>query len=306
MMLCKEFVEEIVNGLQELLPETTVNAQEVVKNNDITYNGILIRKNGDSIAPTFYIENYLNVEENIYFTPQNIQRIVKEIFNAYKDVGKSTPTNLDNIGEFIKDFSNVKSLLRMRLINKNNNTKLFETIPYIPFLDMAIIAVIELGGSKQGYASTKVSHGLLQQWGYTSLSDILPIAKENTFKEPHVLQNIVEIMLEMMDIPEEIFEGAFMPFMPMYVLTNKNKLHGATEICNYSTMQDIADKFKSDLYVIPSSIHEVIIVPKEDNNNIDVASLTEMVKEVNGSEVSPEEVLSNHAYVFTRDNGWDF
>ena len=87
-------------------------------------------------------------------------------------------------------------------------------------------------------------------------------------------------------------------------LTNEMKLNGATEICNFSTMQEIADRFESDLYVLPSSIHEVIILPK--NVNFDVNELTSMVQAVNGTEVRPEEVLSDHVYIFSREDGWDY
>ena len=57
-MLRREFVEAIVDRVQRLVPDMEVDVREVVKNNDITLHGIMIRKPGENIVPTLYIENY--------------------------------------------------------------------------------------------------------------------------------------------------------------------------------------------------------------------------------------------------------
>lgn len=298
MSLRGEFVEAVVDKVRVLLPELNVNSQEIVKNNGVVLNGVIIRKANENVAPTIYIENYVKNESSDYIS--EINRIAGEIANTYNSLSHSS-NNFADIGEVLKDFSKVSPMLRVRLINKENNAKLFETVPYMPFLDMAIIATVEFDESDDGCASIKVTHDLLKAWNYTSLSDILWIAKVNTFDKPYKLQSMGEIMAELCGMPAALFDDA----QPKtYVLTNSKKLNGATEICNYNTMESIANKLNADLVVLPSSIHEVIIVPKDDNVSID--ALTEMVQQVNGSEVSADEVLSNHAYVFARENGWDF
>ena len=299
-MLKREFVEAVVEAVKALLPEMNVESREIIKNNDVVLNGILIKKGNEEIVPTIYIENYIKDGYTTSDYINNINRIASEIVDTYKNY--NTEVDVSNVKELVKDFSKAAPLLRIKLVNKENNKKTFETVPYLPFLDMAIIVVIELQHNKQGCATIKVTHDMLQHWNYVAISDILPIARENTFRTPYVLQSMAEIMAELMGLSKEIFE-AEMQF-PMNVLTNKTKLNGATEICNYSTMKEIAEQFQSDLIVLPSSIHEVIIVPKIDDMNIE--DLTNMVKEVNESEVAEDEVLSDHAYVFTRENGWDF
>ena len=82
----------------------------------------------------------------------------------------------------------------------------------------------------------------------------------------------------------------------MYILTNRQKLHGSACIVYENLLSSIADRLNSDLYVLPSSIHEFIILPH--NNNMSFNAMTEMVNSVNETSVSDEEVLSNHVYFY--------
>ena len=292
-MLDERFLNVLVEAVQKLLCEVEIEVKEIVKNNNVVLHGVVIKKHEENVAPTIYIENYVKDMSHSDLM-NNVNSIAKEIVRTYNE--QKTPTEFGDIGEFLKDFSNVKPLLRIRLVNKENNSKTFETVPYMPFLDMAIIAVIEWNGNADGIATVKVTSSLLELWGYTALSDILPIAKENTFKAPYKLQNLAE----MLGLPQEMCTGMYM----MYVLSNTNNLHGATEICNYDAIKEIAEKLNSDLFVIPSSIHEVLLVPKTDD--INTQHLTDMVQAVNSTDVSPDEVLSDHVYIFTRENGWEY
>ena len=297
MMLRKEFIDAIIEEVKALLPEIEVSAQQTVKNNNVILNGIVLKKRDECIAPTIYIENYLD-DANKDYVGQS-KRIAECIVEAYKNEIK-IPAEYGNVGEIVSDFSKVAPLLRLRLVNKENNAKLLINIPYIPFLDMAIIAVIELSKTDDGSAAIKVNKGLLEVWGFSALSDILNIARKNTFTVPYKFQAMADILAELSGLPREFFSGA----VSTYVLSNQGNLNGATEICNYATMETIAEQLQSDLIVLPSSIHEVIIMPKDDG--ADVKQLIEMVKSINGNGVAADEVLSDHAYIFRRGFGWDY
>jgi hypothetical protein len=84
----------------------------------------------------------------------------------------------------------------------------------------------------------------------------------------------------------------------MYVCTNVNKCNGAGVIFYKDFLKNISEKVGTDLYIIPSSIHEVIIVPA--NDKIDSELLKSMVPEVNETEVTVTEVLSNHVYLYKK------
>ena len=205
--------------------------------------------------------------------------------------------NITNVTDNISDFNKIKHLIKIRLINKDRNAKLLEQIPYIPFLDMAIIATIEMDRGK-GIAAIKINNELLKMWNLT-LSEIMPIANQNTFKG-YSLKSMAETISEITGMPKEEYENE----SRMYVLSNKSGINGATEICNYQTMKEIANRFNRDLFILPSSIHEIIIILKTDEIELDI--LNEMVNEANTTSVNEEEILSDHAYIFNRETGWKY
>lgn len=88
-----------------------------------------------------------------------------------------------------------------------------------------------------------------------------------------------------------------MPDVPdtMFVLTNDTKVNGAAAILNDDTRQEIADKV-GDFYVLPSSIHETLIIPKD--AGMELRDLEQMVQEVNQTQVAPQERLSDHVYEY--------
>ena len=87
----------------------------------------------------------------------------------------------------------------------------------------------------------------------------------------------------------------------MYVLGNRSRQYGAVQMCNPQALQEAAETIGDDFYILPSSIHETILVPvrgKEDEAD----KLAEMVACVNSSEVPDTEILSNHVYRYRRQS----
>ena len=101
-----------------------------------------------------------------------------------------------------------------------------------------------------------------------------------------------------MDISEaREMASQMIPDVPdtMFVLTNDMKVNGAAAILNDDTRQKIADKV-GDFYVLPSSIHETLIIPKD--AGMELRDLEQMVQEVNQTQVAPQERLSDHVYEY--------
>ena len=113
-----------------------------------------------------------------------------------------------------------------------------------------------------------------------------------------VVEDMAEIMAKMMGISvEEII--AMQGDNPMIVATNQVKMHGAIAIKAGDKLAEVADRYKTDLAILPSSIHEILLIPVREDTKF--TELNAMVQEVNATQVAPEEVLSNHAYRFNRD-----
>lgn len=85
----------------------------------------------------------------------------------------------------------------------------------------------------------------------------------------------------------------------MYILTNHRRCFGAAEILDKKTLRTIADQIGDRFIVLPSSVHETIVLPPKEE--AEYRRLADMVREVNDTQVDVEERLSDHVYVYSRD-----
>ena len=84
----------------------------------------------------------------------------------------------------------------------------------------------------------------------------------------------------------------------MYILTNTEKLHGAACILYQQLLEEFAKKVNDNLYILPSSVHEIIMIPASFAGK--ASELRQMVEEINATQVEEEEVLSDSVYFFNR------
>lgn len=82
--------------------------------------------------------------------------------------------------------------------------------------------------------------------------------------------------------------------MKMYVLTNAEQHLGSGLIVHDKVLRHILDTIEEDIYILPSSVHELIVIPSSvvDDENY----LTKMVHEINQNEVEPKDRLSDDVY----------
>lgn len=117
-------------------------------------------------------------------------------------------------------------------------------------------------------------------------------AARNTFAEGQtVIKSITEILSEVgFPIIEET------P-IPEYVVSNPQRCKGAVQVLDREALRRFfGEKEKCDkIVVLPSSVHECIVMPVD--NNIGTEEFSQMVQEVNASEVHPSEQLADRAFV---------
>ena len=80
----------------------------------------------------------------------------------------------------------------------------------------------------------------------------------------------------------------------MWVLTNELGIYGATAMLYDGVLEEAGEKWEQNFYIIPSSVHELILLLEE----WDMEQLDLMIKEVNEREVKDDEILSDHAYLY--------
>ncbi len=281
----KEFAEIIKERLEERTG-LEVRLVEVTKNNSVILHGINIIVPDTNILPTIYMEPYLKAYEQ----DLSLEEITEKIINVWER--EKEHTHLDV--EWFRDFEQAKESVAYKLINYEANRKLLENVPYVPFLNLAKVFYVAVYSEGFGNGSILIHNNHQQLWGVTT-EELNEIATENTPKLfpaeimsiEEVLRKAVPEMVESWDMPEE--------YKP-YMVSNKEKTYGAAVMCYPNIIKEFAEQRKSDLLIIPSSVHEVLILPYEE----DTDSFKEMVREVNNTKLEPEEILSYSVYVYRR------
>lgn len=281
----------VVKEIESILGDNVkVEMHEVTKNNGLILHGVTIRFE-DSLAavPTLYLENY----DETHTSREIAKEIITDNAIALEQSKEITEVNPENLMIF-SDF--VKSHICYHLVNKKANEELLKTVPHREFLDLVIIYTVQITNE----ASMKVTNQLLSEWNVNE-ETLYELAKENTPKLFSIsIRSMFDTMLELMNLTRE---EAVMMGMPendtQIIATNIHGLNGATVILYPNVIEELYAKH-GKFAVLPSSIHEVIIVPM--NEELTESNLTQMVQEVNEQVVSIDEILSDHAYIY--DGEW--
>lgn len=262
---------------------------EVVKGNDLILHGITIKfEDSPNALPAMYLENY-----NEKLTSREIAKQI--IVDNAKQAEIVKHTNID--AEDIITFNDhIKSHIIYNLINKKANEKLLEKVPHRDFLDLAIIYKIQIDDE----VSAKVTNELLNVWNVNE-ETLYELAKENTPRIfPAKVRPMIEIITEMIGMSiEEFTEMSDNTENKQVVVTNEHTYHGAITILYPNVIEELHAKY-GNLVILPSSVHEVIVMP--DEGLLTEEALTEMVTDINNQIVVSEEVLSNHPYFY--DGEW--
>lgn len=291
-MKFEEFVEEIIENMQKRVPENyLVQVQNICKNNDLKLTGLTIGDQNLNIYPTIYLEEfYKKYEEGVSF-----EAITDIIWNTYC---QNAPKGNWDTSRFI-EWRNVKDIICPKIINYAANRELLNSVPYRKVCDLAVVYYATVDICENGVASILLRNEHLKLWGKTE-ADLYELALENYRRIFSITsQNLEDIVLELMNCKEDIsFDEN--TIVPMIVVTNKKKLNGAAAILFPDELQKIADKIGTDLYILPSSVHEIILLSTD--NTMTVDELKETVRFVNSNELRQEEVLSDNVYLFNRHN----
>lgn len=300
-MTYQEFKQNIIYAIQTKLGSNTkVILQDVVKNNDLHLDGLTILSEQCNVSPTIYLNYYYKQ----YLHGMSLSEIYDDILLRYKCHAPKTSIDID----FFTDFGKVQRNIVFKLINYERNKALLQNVPHFRFLDLAIVFNCLIQCGPNNYGTILIYHNHLDFW-HTTPDDLYALAMENT---PHLLgydlQNMAQVIENIlsndgfMDLTESSTDSdAINDLIPMYVLSSKTRFNGAVCLLYQNLLADIAAKYDSDLYIIPSSIHEVLLIPS--NTSTSHAKLSAMVREVNTTQVLKEEVLSDHVYYYSRATG---
>ena len=293
-MTKQNFMEQLIEELYRYFsPEQyQLEGSVLLKNNDTKRYAILLKKIEGTVSPTIYLDNFYSEFEHGRATIPETASHIYEQMHDFED-------KIEAYQEFSAELSGCSNKITYRLVSKERNKQFLESVPHLPFLNMAVVFYIIHHVSKEGMESICVTNELAGKWGLSAKS-LYIIAEKNT---PILLPPVIDTMEHTLELLMGEINCAIEPAgdsnkpIPMHIMTNKYQINGASVLLYHGLLDGLAEKLGTDLYVIPSSIHELIIMPAEDGS-LSLSKLSDMVKEINENHVKEEEILSDCAYYY--------
>lgn len=296
-MRINEFGNQVAEHVKKYLGKNVeVRLESIAKNNGYEELGLMIREENKNVSPVIYLnEYYLKYADD----PEGSQRTAKEILRIYNS-SKEVPFSeeLEDLG----DWKYVKDRLRAKLLNRNMNQQLRDSVPCREYLDLIIAPYICLRKDMDGYF-VMVTKDIAKFWDVDH-ETILETAIHNSITQKPFLSSLESIIMAMGAMENLLGEADEECLMDkesgMYVLTNQAKVYGSIHMLNDNLLERPGSYLGKDLYILPCSVHELILL-FADKKDIKPDDLTEMVREVNKTQLRMDEVLSDHAYYWNQE-----
>lgn len=283
-MICSALKAALGNGYEAI-------CREITKNNGVCLHAVIINKKGSNVSPAIYIDELYED----YAEGRTLGDIVYDIMCVYRKNAKEIRMDM----EFFSHYESVRERILYKLINSESNRKLLEEVPHIEWNDLSLVFYYSFEDERLGKAAILIRNSHLNMWNITKAvlyenagTNMLRLKPEQILPIKQIIEEII-----MQDISEYTIPQ-YMPEAAMYVLSNRDKLFGAAALLYADSLKELTKELNKNLFILPSSVHEVVLVP--DNGMTDKEFFKNMVKEVNDTQVEPEERLSYNVYYYDR------
>lgn len=295
-MRLEKFMKTVQDRVQDVAgADACVQVQEVRKNNNVVLHGLSILRKGQNVSPTIYLDSFYEMMEE----GTDVECIVKKILEVY--VRGLPRGNVDM--EFFKDFASVRDRIVYRLVNREKNRDLLCEIPHVEFLDLAVCFCYSYEHPEIGEGMILIHNTHMEMWE-TSHRELMRLAERNTPRlmpawlcsMDQALKGVLdeEALLQLKQMQKET--GKY-----MYVLSNDRRCQGAAAILYPGMLARAAQQLGGSFYILPSSIHEVILFRDESQSGGE--QLHEIIEDINRNQLREEEVLSDYAYRYDAATG---
>ena len=282
----ESFKEELLDTLRQKAGEgKKIMVQNVEKNNGIEEEAVIILSKGERIAPAIYLREFFDSWET---KEESTEEIAGEILaqNAYQE--REVDFSLD----YFDNYEKARGQVYFKLINYEMNKVLLTKVPYIAYLDLAIVFYYRLERGKFQGASMLIHNCNLEAWKINARQLLEDAVMNTSRKLPYTFQGMDALIRELSGEDEGLYTGEEI----MYVLTNQEKYFGAAALLYPHVLSHISKILRCNFYVLPSSVHECILVP--DQGQYSRFELARMVREVNQTQVEEDEILSYQVYYY--------
>ena len=281
------FAQAVKAALLASCPDCQVEIKDT--SNGLDHGKLLSIENTDScISQVIPLGNFFKE----YTAGGSLPEICASITAAYKMIR----LHEDSLLESLLDYSTAEASICYRLANLSKIRKRSVPAPYIPFLNLAIAFYVPF--TKDGWFTTiTITDSLMQSWGISDARKLFAVAHKNTCRyfparmEP--IANLLQDFPPEQDIPDEAES------LPLFVISNNTRMHGAAVILYEGLLKVSANMFDDDLILLPSSIHEMLFLPASTCDRHEY--LKEMVGHVNRTELDADDILSDNVYYYDKN-----
>lgn len=314
LLTYEEFVQEILKKLQNRVGDRyQIQHKQIIRNNALVLDGILLQQAQERIVPSIYLNGYYED----YLSGQSADQIIDLLLKLYHEQ-KDNYSSLED--EISFDFETIKESIYFRLVNYDMNRRLLKDVPHRIIWDLAVTYHCMVHSDGDHIGSVQITTEHCSHWQINE-AELMTLAARNTPRLfPSVFRPMGDIMRDMIgtelknaqdsgdheqeqllsDNLEELDRENLLSKSGMYVLTNTRGINGAACLLYSDSIRTLSDKLQGDFYILPSSIHELIVIPDNVNPERD---LCRMVSDINQTQVPKEDILSDNIYRYDTASG---
>ena len=284
----KEFVnkleQDLKDAMAEISPGATVDVRSVEKLQEGSYTGITISPAGGNVG--------MNLNANQLFDQMQDGQSYEGVLAVAVSTAERGLHDMPAVDvSELMNYEAAKKYLCFDVVGSDRNADMLEKVPHTDKENISMVYRLQLDSTENGAATVLITNAMMEQFGVTK-EQLHADAMENAQEiRPADFRTMAAVMAEMMGMPEEMMADMA---PPMYVATNQDKVQGAAVMFYPDFMDQAAKELGGDIFILPSSVHEVLILP--DDGNMNAQELKEMVTSINASEVSPEDRLTDSVY----------
>lgn len=298
----KAFTESIQDMIKEFLPSDFKDATvELVQHKKLNeqYTGLTVQKENQVAVPTINLEALYEAYDSDRIS------LIEAVTQAAAMV-QMQPEGFEVDSLRITDYDTTKHKLFIRVSNAEKNQEMLQDAPHMLREDLAITYHIAVSmDDDAGIASTLVNNHLMNMYGITQEQLHEDAMKSSPILFPATVTSMGEVMkgIMMADMKEAGMDQEMMDAIlsdipsedvPMTVVTNEQGINGASTLFYPDLMDRLADRLGGDYFILPSSVHETLVVP--DDGKMSFLELRSMVTEINATQVRPSERLTDEVY----------
>ena len=298
----KEFMElakaEFIRMMPDELAENVeIDEATVTKMNDQVLHGLVVKIKDQNSAPTMYMDEafrrYTSGEDTL-------ESLMTDAVQEYLNAMTNKPVNI------LEDFSfeNIKEKLSVRLLDVKRNRQYLSDVPYVMVGNgFAYVCDIRIDSEMEGFWKTTITRSLMETEGYDKKELFATALERSVEASPATLISMEANLFGFGDYENVLERDDVMPDDQkdhMYVLSTAAGQFGAAALFYPEIKEMIAEKLGESYYALPSSLHEVLIVPE--SAGVNPEDLGRMVYEANRSIVDPQDVLSDDVLHYDKDS----